>query len=102
MGFNEFAGYLASAYGLHHRRAGAGLLLAALAVALLVLGTALVYPTLLAAVSDVAHPSRKRWKPKRIGLFHCLGARVLAAESRELEQVADLSLGRSAPPAHCH
>src|SRR5205823_840719 len=38
----------------------------ALTMALLGLGTALVYPTLLAAVSDVAHPS---WRASAVGVY---------------------------------
>jgi MFS family permease len=43
-----------------------GLLPWALAMALLGLGTALVYPTLLAAVSDVAHPE---WRASAVGVY---------------------------------
>ncbi len=38
----------------------------ALALALLGVGTALVYPTLLAAVGDVAHPS---WRASAVGVY---------------------------------
>ena len=38
----------------------------ALAMALLGLGTAMVYPTLLAAISDVAHPS---WRASAVGVY---------------------------------
>jgi MFS family permease len=38
----------------------------ALAMVLLGLGTALVYPTLLAAISDVAHPS---WRASSVGVY---------------------------------
>ena len=38
----------------------------ALAVALLGLGTAMVYPTLLAAIGDVAHPS---WRARAVGTY---------------------------------
>jgi MFS family permease len=38
----------------------------ALAMSLLGLGTALVYPTLLAAVSDVAHPN---WRASAVGVY---------------------------------
>jgi MFS family permease len=38
----------------------------ALAAALLGVGTAMVYPTLLAAVSDVAHP---RWRARSVGVY---------------------------------
>src|SRR5437763_7941141 len=37
-----------------------------LAMALLGLGTALVYPTLLAAISDVAHPE---WRASAVGVY---------------------------------
>jgi MFS family permease len=43
-----------------------GFVLWALAMALLGLGTALVYPTLLAAISDVAHP---RWRASAVGVY---------------------------------
>jgi MFS family permease len=45
---------------------GSGLTLWASAMALLGLGTALVYPTLLAAVSDVAHPE---WRASAVGVY---------------------------------
>jgi MFS family permease len=38
----------------------------ALAMALLGVGTALVYPTLLAAISDVAHPE---WRASAVGVY---------------------------------
>src|SRR5207249_11605003 len=38
----------------------------ALAMGLLGLGTALVYPTLLAAISDVAHPE---WRASAVGVY---------------------------------
>ena len=45
---------------------GSGLALWACAMVLLGLGTALVYPTLLAAVSDVAHPD---WRASAVGVY---------------------------------
>lgn len=59
--------------GLWTQAAGIGLILAgrefvlwALAAALMGFGTALVYPTLLAAVSDVAHPN---WRASAVGVY---------------------------------
>lgn len=46
--------------------AGADFLTWAAAMALLGIGTALVYPTLLAAVGDVAHPS---WRASAVGVY---------------------------------
>jgi MFS family permease len=43
-----------------------GFALWAVAMALLGLGTALVYPTLLAAISDVAHPE---WRASAVGVY---------------------------------
>jgi MFS family permease len=43
-----------------------GLVVWALASALLGLGTAMVYPTLLAAIGDVAHPS---WRASALGVY---------------------------------
>jgi len=43
-----------------------GLLPWSICMALLGLGTALVYPTLLAAVSDVAHPD---WRASAVGVY---------------------------------
>jgi MFS family permease len=45
---------------------GSGFALWAIAMALLGLGTALVYPTLLAAISDVAHPD---WRASALGVY---------------------------------
>jgi MFS family permease len=45
---------------------GSGFTLWAVAMLLLGLGTALVYPTLLAAVSDVAHPD---WRASAVGVY---------------------------------
>ena len=45
---------------------GTGFPLWAIAMALLGLGTALVYPTLLAAISDVAHPD---WRASAVGVY---------------------------------
>jgi MFS family permease len=59
--------------GMWTQAAGIGLLLVtngfsswALAMVLLGLGTALVYPTFLAAISDVAHPS---WRASAVGVY---------------------------------
>ncbi|MEE9298615.1 MAG: MFS transporter [Acidimicrobiia bacterium] len=46
--------------------AGAGFATWAAAMALLGIGTALVYPTLLAAVGDIAHP---RWRASAVGVY---------------------------------
>jgi MFS family permease len=43
-----------------------GFVVWALAAALLGLGTAMVYPTLLAAIGDVAHPS---WRASALGVY---------------------------------
>jgi len=40
----------------------------ALGAATLGLGTAMVYPTLLAAIGDVAHPS---WRASSVGVYRC-------------------------------
>ena len=45
---------------------GSGILLWLLAAILLGAGTALVYPTLLAAVGDVAHPA---WRARAVGVY---------------------------------
>src|SRR5262249_34734367 len=45
---------------------GDGILIWASAMVLLGLGTALVYPTLLAAISDVAHPD---WRASAVGVY---------------------------------
>jgi MFS family permease len=45
---------------------GTGFSLWAVAMLLLGLGTALVYPTLLAAISDVAHPD---WRASAVGVY---------------------------------
>ena len=45
---------------------GTGFPVWAAAMALLGLGTALVYPTLLAAISDVAHPD---WRASAVGVY---------------------------------
>ena len=41
-------------------------MLSLLAAALLGVGTAMVYPTLLAAICDVAHPA---WRPRSVGVY---------------------------------
>jgi MFS family permease len=43
-----------------------GFLICATAAVLLGLGTAMVYPTLLAAIGDVAHPS---WRASAVGVY---------------------------------
>lgn len=45
----------------------------ALAMGLLGLGTALVYPTLLAAISDVAHPE---WRASAVGVYQSSAKRT--------------------------
>src|ERR1041385_1541841 len=45
---------------------GTGFLVWAVAMALLGFGTAFVYPTLLAAVSDLAHPT---WRASAVGVY---------------------------------
>jgi MFS family permease len=60
------AGMLVQAAGLGLLLAGTAFGLLAAAMALLGLGTALVYPTLLAAIGDVAHPS---WRGSAVGVY---------------------------------
>jgi MFS family permease len=60
------AGMLVQAAGLGLLLAGTAFGLLAAAMALLGLGTALVYPTLLAAIGDVAHPA---WRASAVGVY---------------------------------
>lgn len=60
------AGMWVQAVGIALFAMGRGLALWLGAAALLGLGTALVYPTLLAAVSDVAHPN---WRASAVGVY---------------------------------
>lgn len=60
------AGMLVQAAGIFGIWAGNGFVAWALAMTTLGLGTALVYPTLLAAISDVAHPS---WRASSVGVY---------------------------------
>lgn len=60
------AGMFIQAAGIFAIWAGHGFLSWALAMTTLGLGTALVYPTLLAAISDVAHPS---WRASSVGVY---------------------------------
>jgi len=65
-----------------------------LAMALLGFGTALAYPTLLAAISDVAHP---QWRASAVGVVPLVARRWL----RQLEhswQVALPTLSESPGP----
>jgi MFS family permease len=60
------AGMLIQACALALVAAGHSFIVWALAALLLGVGTALVYPTLLAAVGDVAHPA---WRARSIGVY---------------------------------
>lgn len=59
-------GMLVQAAGITLFVAGSGFAAWAIAAVLLGLGTAMVYPTLLAAVGDVAHPS---WRASAVGVY---------------------------------
>jgi MFS family permease len=60
------AGMLVQAVGIGLFVAGTDYAAWILAAVLLGFGTALVYPTLIAAVSDVAHPS---WRASAVGVY---------------------------------
>jgi len=60
------AGMGVQAVGLFTLLAGTSFAVLALAMGLMGLGTALVYPTLLAAIGDVAHPS---WRGTAVGVY---------------------------------
>lgn len=60
------AGMLVQAVGIGVMLMGVSFWLLAVAMGLLGLGTALVYPTLLAAISDVAHPT---WRASSVGVY---------------------------------
>ena len=60
------AGMWTQAVGILLVLSGSGLLEWIVAMVLLGLGTALVYPTLLAAISDVAHPA---WRASAVGVY---------------------------------
>jgi MFS family permease len=60
------AGMLLQGVALAAMAAGSGFALWAAGAALLGAGTALVYPTLIAAVGDVAHP---RWRATSVGVY---------------------------------
>jgi MFS family permease len=60
------AGMLTQAAAIALVAAGIGFWAWALGAALLGAGTAMVYPTLLAAISDVAHPS---WRARSVGIY---------------------------------
>lgn len=60
------AGMFVQAVGIFAIWAGNGFVAWAIAMTTLGLGTALVYPTLLAAISDVAHPS---WRASSVGVY---------------------------------
>jgi MFS family permease len=59
-------GMWTQAVGIGLMLVGSGFAVLATAMVLLGLGTALVYPTLLAAISDVAHPS---WRASSVGIY---------------------------------
>jgi MFS family permease len=60
------AGMWVQAAGIAHMLLGESFAVLAAAMVLLGLGTALVYPTLLAAIGDVAHPS---WRASSVGVY---------------------------------
>src|SRR5262249_39085446 len=60
------SGMLVQALGIFLLVASAGFLLWSASAVLLGLGTAMVYPTLLAAVGDVAHPD---WRASAVGVY---------------------------------
>jgi MFS family permease len=60
------AGMWTQAIGILFVLLGSGFGIWMLAMALLGFGTALVYPTLLAAISDVAHP---QWRASAVGVY---------------------------------
>jgi len=59
-------GMLTQAAGLALAAAGTGPAVWALAAVLMGLGTAMVYPTLLAVIGDVAHPT---WRARAVGVY---------------------------------
>jgi MFS family permease len=60
------SGMLVQAAGIFLIIASAGFVLSSVSAVLLGLGTAMVYPTLLAAVGDVAHPT---WRASAVGVY---------------------------------
>ena len=68
--------------------AGEGFVTWAAAMALLGIGTALVYPTLLAAVADVAHP---RWRASAVGVYRLWRDAGFAVGALLTGIIADLS-----------
>ena len=60
------AGMWVQAAGIGLMLLGSGIWLLAAAMVLLGLGTAMVYPTLLAAIGDVAHPA---WRGSSVGVY---------------------------------
>ena len=60
------AGMLTQSVAIATIAAGTGFLLWAAGSAILGVGTAMVYPTLLAAIADVAHP---RWRARSVGVY---------------------------------
>jgi len=60
------AGMLTQAAGIALVAAGTGFAVWAVAAVLMGAGTALVYPTLLAVISDVAHPT---WRARAVGVY---------------------------------
>jgi MFS family permease len=60
------AGMLLQSVALFSIAASAGFRLWVASAALLGLGTAMVYPTLLASIGDVAHPS---WRASAVGIY---------------------------------
>ncbi len=85
------SGMWVQAAGIGVMLLGGGFWLPAAAMSLLGLGTAMVYPTLLAAIGDVAHPS---WRGSSVGVYrlwrdggYVLGA-LLAGVLADLVSVA--------------
>jgi MFS family permease len=60
------AGMLLQAGGIALVAAGSGFVVWAIAAVLLGAGTAMVYPTLLAVIGDVAHPA---WRARAVGVY---------------------------------
>ena len=60
------AGMLIQAAGIALAAAGTGLAAWAIAAVLMGAGTALVYPTLLAVIGDIAHPA---WRARAVGVY---------------------------------
>jgi len=80
-------GMLTQAVALALVAAGTSFTVWAAAVALLGLGTAMVYPTLLAAIGDVAHPA---WRARSVGVYRLWRDGGFAAGALLAGVIADL------------